>query len=269
MNGYRFEHETNPGVAWDGEGRTEVAMVGEYWHESLKNQALAEAVLGRAVLLADPAIVVTGEDIERGRRCLEQAFGGEAPNDFWFGCMGSAGDYYGELKDWGRENWCTVLRHLVRERATRFVLVGNEAERASLEKLRAESDVGERVRVLTGDVGEAVGLSELLGLAWLSRGYLGRDTGPMHIAGAVGGGEGGGGGVWGRDVAAVYADGDAILGGSGGSAVLPVPLGVQASGIVVREAGAGGGCRGGVGYGNLRGKFGSSGAVDPADAGVV
>ncbi len=186
MNGYRFEHETNSGVSWIGEGRTEVVAVGEYWHESLKNQALAEAVLGRAVVLGDPKIVVRAEDVERGQRRLGEVFGGEVAGEFWFGCMGSAGDYYGELKDWGRENWCAVLRHVVRERGMRFVLVGNNAERASLESLRGESGVAEKIRVVTGDIAQSAAFSELLGLAALSQGYLGRDTGPMHIAGAVG-----------------------------------------------------------------------------------
>ncbi len=186
MNGYRFEHEKNQGVPLRDGTAVQVVEVGEYWHETLKNRALCEAILGHEVSLSDPFITVTPTDIECGRSCLSQVFGTDSPpKQFWFGCMGTTGDYYGDLKDWGSENWATMLRHLVLEKRQAVLLVGSAAERESLERVRTQSGLLENIRVVTGDVSTPEDLSQLLGLTWLSQAYIGRDTGPMHIAAAV------------------------------------------------------------------------------------
>jgi peptidoglycan hydrolase CwlO-like protein len=104
---------------------------------------------------------------------------------FWVGCMGNAGDYYSELKDWGAPRWAEMLRYLANEKGRGILLLGGEPERASLEALRESSGVGERVGVAVGDMEALRDVRRLLGLTSMAEGYIGRDTGPMHIAAAL------------------------------------------------------------------------------------
>jgi hypothetical protein len=166
--------------------RERVVAVEADWHETVKNQAMCRAILGNDVELKEPRIAITEEDIERGRACLRNLFGGDAaPQDFWIGCVGNAGDYAGEVRDWGQKNWEELLRYMGGELGLKVVLVGNQAERDSLEKLRARAGIEGNIQVAAGEAREAADLSRLLGLTWLAKAYIGKDTGPMHIAAAM------------------------------------------------------------------------------------
>jgi ADP-heptose:LPS heptosyltransferase len=186
MNGHLYPDGPNKG-SFLAEAATErIVEVQPTWHEKLKNQALCSAILSRDVVLGEPRLSVTPEDIERGRACLAEIFGGSSVSEeFWIGCMGNAGDYPGNVRDWGRDNWIKLLRYAGEEKGMRMVLVGNGAERESLEKLREGSGITEKIAVVTGEASDREGLSRLLGLTSLSCGYIGKDTGPMHMAAAL------------------------------------------------------------------------------------
>jgi ADP-heptose:LPS heptosyltransferase len=186
MNGHRYARGPNKGSVLPPSDRERVVPVDRSWHETLKNQAICRAILGGDIVLKDPAISISEGDIERGRACLREVFGNNSsPENFWIGCVGNAGDRPGNVRDWGRRNWAELLRFMCSELGMKVLLVGNLAERESLEAIRTEAASEGNIEVSAGEASDAEDLSRLLGLTWLARGYIGKDTGPMHIAAAL------------------------------------------------------------------------------------
>lgn len=151
-----------------------------------KNRTLAEAILEgpceeNCHIEVSPAARELGANLLR-----ERHFSGQ---EFWLVCVGNRPGL--DAKDWGEENWIAALRRV--EPSASFVFIGNEAEAPSIERIRAA--LAEPARHLNLAV-QPPGFEAALGLAALSCGYLGRDSGPMHLVAAVG-----------RPVLAVFAGG--------------------------------------------------------------
>ncbi len=146
-------------------------------HEWLKNHRLAEAIVGHPVAWTRPHLAATAREIDDARRLLA-SHGVQWPT-FHVACLGTSDRL--SRRSWPAERWAAVLRHAALKWGWRFVLVGTPDERSG----------NERIMELLGGEGVAfidsvVALEALLGLLALSAGYVGRDSGPMHLAAAVG-----------------------------------------------------------------------------------
>lgn len=162
--------------AWAGRLSRAVAAE-EHEHEWLKNHRLAEAIVGHPVAWTRPHLTATAREIDDAGRLLA-SLGIQWPT-FHVACLGTSDRL--RRRSWPAERWAAVLRHATLKWGWRFVLVGTADERSGNERI---------VELLDGDgvafIDSVVTLDALLGLLALSAGYVGRDSGPMHLAAAVG-----------------------------------------------------------------------------------
>ncbi len=174
--------DPNFGPARDSALRADHTVdVSESTPETRKNELLAGAVLGRALNLPDPVITPAPEHLAAADAVLA-GLGLEA-GAYWIACVGDS--EYTAVRNWAPKRWAEVLSTWARERGRKFLLVGHQTE----------AKVAAAVREAMGDqAGSAVlwsgrgdgDLDVLIGLTALSSGYVGRDTGPMHLAAAMG-----------------------------------------------------------------------------------
>lgn len=158
----------------------EIVDVAEEVHELRKNELLAGAVLGQGLRLPEPTIVLpeaslTVADAELARLGL-------APASFWIACVGDTP--HSRLRNWPADRWSAALRHWARA-GLRFVMVGHAGEAETIRTIH--EGMGEQAAAAAVWTGDRQGdLDVLLGLIARSAGYVGRDTGPMHLAAALG-----------------------------------------------------------------------------------
>jgi heptosyltransferase-2 len=108
---------------------------------------------------------------ERGRALL----GSDGP---WLGL--NPGAFFGTAKRWLPERYGAVGDLVSRRTGARVVLVGGRAERALADEIAA--GMAAKPRVLTGETT----LPELLGVLSCLDGFVTNDSGPMHLAAALG-----------------------------------------------------------------------------------
>lgn len=159
-----------------------VAEVCEDAPEVGKNAELARVVLGQSALtLPNPHLEVHPPHSERAAQILSDI--GFTPGEYWIACV--TGTAHVSLKAWHRERWTQVLRQWAERRGRKFLFVGLASEEADARVVRgAMGDAGERHTRLWMPPGGTI--DELIGLTALSGGYVGHDTGPMHVAAALG-----------------------------------------------------------------------------------
>ncbi len=141
-----------------------------------KNRRLAAAILGREVAPAAPVLRPT-EDALAAARTLLYRHGLEEGN-YWVACVGTRRGL--QMKDWGEDNWRLFFTNDVSREPPPVVFLGNDQEWESIERIR--SDAFRSVNL----AGEPPPLPVSLALAAASRGYVGRDSGVMHLAAAAG-----------------------------------------------------------------------------------
>ena len=107
----------------------------------------------------------------RGRELL----GGDGP---WLGL--NPGAHFGTAKRWLPERYAAVGDLVSRRAGARVVLLGGKAERALADQIAAGMEA--KPRVLTGETT----LPELLGVLSCLDGFVTNDSGPMHLAAALG-----------------------------------------------------------------------------------
>jgi heptosyltransferase-2 len=107
----------------------------------------------------------------RGRELL----GGHGP---WLGL--NPGAHFGTAKRWPPERYAAVGDLVSRRVGATVVLVGGKAERALADQIAA--GMAAKPRVLTGETT----LPELLGVLSCLDGFVTNDSGPMHLAAALG-----------------------------------------------------------------------------------
>jgi ADP-heptose:LPS heptosyltransferase len=144
-----------------------------------KNRRMA-AQLGVTVDSGDlPTMAAGAAALESAGKVLQRA---KLPvGGYWLGAVGEGSTRYKQLRNWRLEKWAEALRHAVVRHGWRFLLSGSPDERDSSRRIRDLADVGDRIVVLE----EATDLETLIGLTASARGYVGRDTGPMHLAAAL------------------------------------------------------------------------------------
>jgi hypothetical protein len=88
------------------------------------------------------------------------------------------------VRNWPLQLWGETLAKWGHEHDRNFLFVGHgNEEEASHRVIEAMGDQGHRAKVWSG--AEERDLDTLIGLLALSKGYVGRDTGPMHLAAAL------------------------------------------------------------------------------------
>jgi heptosyltransferase-2 len=87
---------------------------------------------------------------------------------------------YGPAKEWPAEHYATLIDLLAAQANTQCVLVGAPAERERCARIAAQSRSGAIVAAGETRVGD------LIALLSLCDGFIGNDSGPMHLAGALG-----------------------------------------------------------------------------------
>lgn len=156
------------------------ADVAEDLPELRKNELLASVLLGRTVELPRPSITASPAQLQNAKTCLQRA--GLDGQDYWIACVGA--DRYTQVRNWDPAAWAGLLSAWANRYGRKFVFVGNDAETPAIrEVIDAMGEAGRRsaFHSATGNT-----LETLIGLLSLSQGYVGRDTGPMHLAAALG-----------------------------------------------------------------------------------
>lgn len=160
---------------------TELVEAGEEMPELRKNEKLASVVLGAAMQLPEPHLAPT----ESQRRMAETELVklGLDAGGYWVACVGDS--RYTALRNWQVERWGEALAAWSAKRGRRFLCIGTESERESIAGVR------EAMRARGESAAEWIGadhasVEALVGLIAASAGYVGRDTGPMHLAAALG-----------------------------------------------------------------------------------
>jgi heptosyltransferase II len=87
---------------------------------------------------------------------------------------------YGPAKEWPGESYGSLIDLLARREDAEVVLVGAPSERAKCEEVAAASNAGAIIAAGHTNIGE------LIALLSLCDGFIGNDSGCMHIAGALG-----------------------------------------------------------------------------------
>jgi ADP-heptose:LPS heptosyltransferase len=156
-------------------------------HEWEKNRKMAEAILKRELpSWPRPGIPVSPQSTKSAMRALaELGWSLQGPpgikDGFWIVCAGNAED--SELRNWPLEKWAALLANAVRQHRIRLLFVGCGEDLASSVSIReAMGDAASHSALLPS---EHACWDTMAGLLALSHGYIGRDTGPMHLAGAL------------------------------------------------------------------------------------
>ena len=172
-----------PGRAWPvalASRFSTVVPVERDWHEAAKHAALLSGAFGIDVVPYVPQLRMADDELERARSVLT-SFGFE-PGYFAVCCpVGGANVQIKAVPDALTQ---AVLRDLATHAGLPTLLVGIESERDRLQALaEACRACGADVRVW---IGQSAQVGTLLGLIALARFYFGGDTGPMHMAAALG-----------------------------------------------------------------------------------
>ena len=201
MSGHLYAGDPHAGPAPESRLRFDVvADVCEDEAEVAKNAGLCAAVLGNPPPLIDPQLRARGDALEAARGTLHGL--GLEPGGYWVACVG--GTAHVSIKTWPPEHWGRVLGECARRYGRKFLFVGLP------EELPAAQDVRRAMAQTLGEEAAAKHsamwlepsstVNDLLALTELSAGYVGHDTGPMHVAAAMGKPTVGvfGGGTWPR-----------------------------------------------------------------------
>jgi ADP-heptose:LPS heptosyltransferase len=159
----------------------QIVEVAEEAAEVRKNELLAGAVLQRALRLPDPRLEASPAQLRAGEAQLARL--GLEADAYWVACIGHSATT--GVRNWRPERWSEVLATWVRTHGRRFLLVGQESEAEVSEEIRARMGEHSGAAVIWSGRGDGE-LDLLLGLIARSAGYVGRDTGPMHVAAAMG-----------------------------------------------------------------------------------
>jgi ADP-heptose:LPS heptosyltransferase len=154
-----------------------------------KNRLLASAILGRELPLEPPKLAPGLADLESADALLSGL--GLERGGYWIACVGTRAGLV--KKDWGEDNWQRFFSMTMASDGRPVLFLGNPREFESIERIRSGLPASGYSVNLAGDP-PPIGVS--LALVASAQGYLGRDSGVMHMASAAG-----------RPVLAVYGGG--------------------------------------------------------------
>ncbi len=182
LTGHPFQSATWGGVYESTLRALASVEADEALPELRKNERLASALLGRALTLPPPSVTPDAACLASADAQLVKL--GLARDDYWVACVGDTDTT--RVRNWPLERWAELLAAWHKERGRRFLLIGEGSESDSLRAIErgVKRDAGTAPCVVwTG--ADRGALDTLIGLIARSRGYVGRDTGPMHLAAAM------------------------------------------------------------------------------------
>jgi ADP-heptose:LPS heptosyltransferase len=141
-----------------------------------KNRRLGSAILGTDLPASVPRLTPDRNSLQNARTMLNQHGIGEG--NYVIACVGGRSGL--KMKDWGEKNWRRFFEVVLPRDGRTILFLGNPKEAASIERIR--SSVFHSVNLATSPPP----IETSLALAALSSGYVGRDSGVMHMANAVG-----------------------------------------------------------------------------------
>jgi len=148
-------------------------------HELDKNARLAELIFGQPVPLALPTVKASVQQLTRANEELARL--GVQSDQYWIACIGQGPRTI--QRNWPLEKWVAVLSHAATRHQFVFLLIGDESEYQSLREVRRlMGPSSDSTILLPPDESDA---DCLVGVTAMARGYIGRDTGPMHLAAAL------------------------------------------------------------------------------------
>ena len=155
-----------------------------------KNRLLGSAILGVDVHPVAPKASPDSETLDLARSLLKEH--GLEEGGYWIACVGGRSGL--KMKDWGERNWKDFFEAVFPEDGKQILFLGNSKEWESIERIR--SVALRSVNLASTPPPITVSLA----LAALSCGYVGRDSGVMHMTAALGRPvlAAYGGGHWGR-----------------------------------------------------------------------
>ncbi|MBM3787356.1 MAG: hypothetical protein FJW30_23605 [Acidobacteria bacterium] len=154
--------------------------VAQHTLEIRKNERLCAAILGEGVTLPAPSLQAPESAVADARIRLRSV--GLDGQSFWAVCAGDLP--HARVKNWEYAKWAELLAGLVHRHSIQLLFVGSQDEHEVTNHIRSlMGDAASRTASLTGEPG---GLESVVGVLELSRGYIGKDTGPMHIAASLG-----------------------------------------------------------------------------------
>ena len=148
--------------------------------ESTKNEALCGAILGRRVSLRAPMLKPTAAGRKLAANHLRKL--GLKNTPFWCVCAGDRPPL--GLKNWEPGKWIELCRTLIEQHNIRILFIGTPEEHESTKAI--QEGLGLAARHTASITGEPMTIGELAGLLDGAEGYIGKDTGPMHLAAALG-----------------------------------------------------------------------------------
>ncbi|MFZ4776134.1 MAG: glycosyltransferase family 9 protein [Terrimicrobiaceae bacterium] len=151
-----------------------------------KNRLLGSAILGRDLPHESPRLEPGEEALATARETLQR--NGLSEGEYWIACVGARSGIV--MKDWGEENWRVFFAEVIPQGKRPVVFLGNPKEWESIERIRNANFHSINL------ASDPPPIPVSLALASLSSGYVGRDSGVMHLASAAG-----------RPVLAVYGGG--------------------------------------------------------------
>ncbi len=179
LSGSLFQPQPNLTIPTTLQLTTRVAVSLET-PEPVKNELLCSAILSRSVTLRPPRLEPTSAGKSLAATHLAKL--GLKNSPFWAVCAGDRPPW--AVKNWEKERWIQLCRTLIEDHGVRILFVGSEAEHEETSAIQA--GLGRAARRTASITGSAIPVSELVALLAAAEGYIGKDTGPMHIAAALG-----------------------------------------------------------------------------------
>lgn len=159
--------------------RDRTVPVGSNDSELSKYERMCHEILQERLELGRPQLSPSKLDEQRAQEIID-GFGWKQ-GAYAVVCAGTAES--NQLRNWDPTQWPILLRRVVEQEDLKILFLGTPDEEEDTERVRAGMGVaGEQTQSLAGNPPEMGVLSALIGM---SRFYLGRDTGPMHIAAAM------------------------------------------------------------------------------------
>ena len=140
-----------------------------------KNRLLASSILELELPLLPPKITPGIAALEEG--CSLLARHGLEEGGYWVACVGARSGL--KMKDWGESNWKEFFNSIMPTDGRSLLFLGNTKEWESIERIRS----GEFPSINFAGTPPPISLS--LALLSMSCGYVGRDSGVMHMAAAL------------------------------------------------------------------------------------
>jgi ADP-heptose:LPS heptosyltransferase len=157
-----------------------IIPVDEHLHEIEKYRLLAEHLWGVDAVVGQPRIEVPASIRSSTRDLLRSLDLDHRP----FAICMPAGTQNVAIKSWPSESFAETVKWLATNRQLPSLLIGHEQEKSMIEAVKNHCEErGSPVRVWLGKKGELPLLAGLINRASL---YFGNDSGPMHLAAALG-----------------------------------------------------------------------------------